>query len=117
MSRKFELYLSDIAECCQNVKEYTRGMSFEEFSADKKTIDAVVRNLEIIGQAVKNIPNELLENNPEIEWKKIARFRDIIVHRYFKIDLEVVWDVIENQLTKLETAVGKILMEMKKEEN
>lgn len=90
MSRISKLYLRDITECCENAKEYTAGMSFSEFSVDKKTIDAAVRNLEIIGEAVKNIPEDILQTKPEIEWKKVARFRDIVVHHYFKVDLEVV---------------------------
>ena len=83
MLRDYRLYLQDILEACENVRHYSSGMNLEEFSADKKTIDAVVRNLEIIGEAVKNVPNELLQNRPEIEWKRIARFRDVIVHRNF----------------------------------
>lgn len=64
MSRTYSLYLQDIIECCQNVKDYLGDMSFAEFSDDKKTVDAVVRNLEIIGEAVKNIPSEILQIKP-----------------------------------------------------
>lgn len=67
MSRTSKLYLQDIVECCENAEEYTSGMSFREFSDDKKTIDAVVRNLEIIGEAVKNIPDDTVQTKPEIE--------------------------------------------------
>jgi len=116
MSRTSKLYLQDMVECCENAKEYTGGMSFNEFSGDKKTIDAVVRNLEIIGEAVKNIPDDTLQTKSEIEWKKVARFRDIIVHHYFKVDLEVVWDVVQNRLPELKTAVGKMLIEITKRE-
>lgn len=109
MSRIYSLYLQDILECCENIKDYIGNMSFAEFSADKKTIDAVVRNLEIIGEAVKSVPLEILQIKPQIEWKKIARFRDVIVHHYFKVDLEIVWDIIKNHLPKLETATGELL--------
>lgn len=114
MSRTSELYLQDIIECCENVKDYIGKWSFDEFSGDKKTIDAVVRNLEIIGEAVKNIPDEVRHTKPKIEWKKVARFRDVIVHHYFKVDLEVVWDVVINRLPELETAAGEILIERAK---
>lgn len=117
MLRDYRLYLQDILEACENVRLYVSGMSLEEFSADKKTIDAVVRNLEIIGEAVKNVPNELLQNRPEIEWKRIARFRDVIVHRYFRVDLEVVWDILENRLTELKNAVQYILSTLPKAED
>jgi uncharacterized protein with HEPN domain len=108
MSRTYKLYLQDISECCTNVKDYTAGMNLDEFSVDKKTIDAVVRNLEIIGEAVKNVPNEILQIKPEIEWKEIARFRDVIVHHYFKINLKIVWDIVQNRLFDLKNAVDEI---------
>ena len=84
-------------------------MTFEDFSADRKTIDAVVRNLEIIGEAVKNVPDEFLQTHPEIEWKEIARLRDLITHYYFKIKLTIVWDIIQNRLAELDNVVGKML--------
>ena len=90
MSRDYKLYLYDIIECCQNAQDYTSGMAFEEFSADKKTIDAVIRNLKIIGEAVKTVPSEILQLKPEIQWKQIAGFRDIVTHQYFRVDLEVI---------------------------
>ena len=112
MPRTSELYLRDIIECCENVREYIGSQSFDKFSGDRKTIDAVVRNLEIIGEAVKNIPDEVRQTRPEIEWKKVARFRDVIVHHYFKVDLEVVWDVVTNRLPEIETAAGEMLVEI-----
>lgn len=105
MSRRSKLFLDDIAESCKRVRDYSAGLTFEQFSTDERTIDAIVRNLEIIGEAVKNLAPELTAYRPEIEWKKIARFRDIVVHHYFKVDLEVVWDIIENKIVLLEAAV------------
>lgn len=117
MSRDYRLYLQDIIECCENVRQYTAGQTFEEFSVDKKTIDAVVRNLEIIGGAVKNIPSELLQMQPEIEWKQIARFRDNVIHRYFGVRLPIVWDVLQNRIAELDKAVGEILAHYPETEN
>ena len=116
MSRDYNLYLQDIFECCENAVSYTDGMTFAEFSDDQKTIDAVVRNLEIIGEAVKNVPTETLQTKPEIKWKQIAGFRDIIIHQYFKVDLEIVWDVVQNRLPELKTAVSEMLIEISKQE-
>jgi uncharacterized protein with HEPN domain len=107
--------LQDILDASENVSEYIGKMSFEEFSADKKTIDAVVRNLEIIGEAVKNLSDEILQTKPEIEWKQIACFRDIVVHRYFKVDLEIVWDILQNRLPDLQQAVKEILTDITEE--
>jgi uncharacterized protein with HEPN domain len=108
MSRISDLYLQDILECCQNIREYVGEMTFAEFSADKKTVDAVIRNLEIIGEAVKQIPSELLKIKPQISWKQIARFLGVIVHRYIKVDLDIVWDILQNRLRELEMAVREI---------
>lgn len=115
MSRVFKLYLEDILECCANVRDYTAEMDFEMFSTDKKTIDAVVRNLEIIGEAVKNLPDDIRRSKPDIEWKKIARFRDIIVHHYFNVDLEVIWDILENRIEEIQQAVQEIVSTLEEE--
>ena len=113
MSRDYSLYLYDILEACENVREYTDGQTFTEFSDDKKTQDAVIRNLEIIGEAVKNIPSDLLASQPQIEWKQIARFRDNVIHRYFGVQLTIVWDVVENKLEDLRTAVESLIDEQR----
>jgi uncharacterized protein with HEPN domain len=117
MSRDYKLYLQDIFECCENVSEYTEGMSFEEFSRDKKTVDAVVRNLEIIGEAVKNIPSEILQNKSVIEWKQIARLRDLITHHYFNVKLTIVWDIVQNRLPQLGEAISELIVESSKQED
>lgn len=111
MSRDFRLYLDDILECCDRVLEYTEGYSYEQFAGDSKTVDAVVRNLEIIGEAVKGLPAEVIERAPEIEWKLIARFRANVIHRYFGIRLPIVWNVIENEVALLRPAVVRLLEE------
>ena len=117
MLRDYRLYLQDILECCENARNYVGEMTFEEFSADRKTIDAVVRNLEIIGEAVKNVPSEILQTKPKIEWKQVARFRDLIIHQYFKIKLTIVWDIVQNRLEELKQAVDEMLIEMQKPES
>lgn len=73
------------------------------------TIDAIARNLEIIGEAVKNIPSETLALRPEINWSDVARFRDIIAHHYFRVNLKVVWDVIQTEIDKIRTAASILL--------
>jgi uncharacterized protein with HEPN domain len=114
MSRDYSLYLTDILESCEKVRDYLADFTFEEFSADGKTIDAVVRNLEIIGEAVKCVPPEMLLSQPQIEWKRIRRFRDIIAHYYFKVDLKVVWSITQEDLDKLSAAVSLILADIQK---
>jgi uncharacterized protein with HEPN domain len=87
MPRDFRLYLQDIFDACRKIREYTLSRDFESFKADSRTFDAVLRNLEIIGEAVKNVPEEVRDRNPQIAWKKIAGLRIILAHAYFAVDI------------------------------
>lgn len=101
MSKDYKIYIEDILEAIHKIDAYLKGMTFEQFSKDTKTVDAVVRNLEVIGEAIKSIPQNIKEKNRQIEWKKIAGLRDILIHQYFGVDLEIVWDVTQNKLPSL----------------
>lgn len=90
MSRDPSLYLSDIADRCQRIADYTEGMDKPAFEDAPKTIDAVAWNLAVIGEAVKNLPDETKEPAAHIEWRKIAGFRDVLVHSYFGLDIDIV---------------------------
>lgn len=109
MSRDCLLYLEDIESGCKKVIRYTDGFSFGEFLLDEKTFDAVLRNLEVIGEAVKHIPDELRERSPDISWREIAGIRDFIAHVYFALDLEVLWDVIQVEIPVLLNAIHDVL--------
>ena len=86
MPRDYKVYLEDILEAIGKVSRYTVGLSQEAFSGDEKTLDAVVRNLEVIGEAIKKVPGKIRSKYPEVEWKKIAGLRDILIHEYSGID-------------------------------
>lgn len=88
--RDYRLYLEDILEAARRIEKYAEGLILEKLKKNTLVLDAVVRNLEIIGEAAKNIPSQIREKYFEIEWKKIAGIRDILAHEYFGIDLEVV---------------------------
>ncbi len=91
------------------VEDFTKGMKFEDFLRDKKTVNAVVRSLEIIGEATKKIPNGMREKYSEIPWKWMAGMRDKLIHEYFGIDLEIVWEVINNELPPIKPFIREIL--------
>ncbi|ALM74147.1 HepT-like ribonuclease domain-containing protein [Thermococcus barophilus] len=103
------LYIGDILRSIEKIKRYTAGMSFGDFIRDEKTIDAVLRNLEVIGEAAKNVPEEIKQKYPQIPWKEIAGMRDRLIHAYFGVDLEIVWQTIISDLPKLESELFKII--------
>ena len=102
MLRDHRLYLDDIREAIRAIREYTERLTFESFSADRKTIDAVIRNLEIIGEAAKNLPEEIKATSGDIEWRKIVALRNLLIHEYFGVSKPVVWDIVKNKLDAIE---------------
>jgi uncharacterized protein with HEPN domain len=106
--RDYRLYLDDILGAIRKIQKYTKDLAFEELKKKDLIIDGVARNLEIIGEAAKNIPASIKEKYPEIEWKKISGLRDILAHEYFGIDLEVLWDIIKNKLPDLKSKLSRI---------
>lgn len=99
--RDILLLLDDMLRSAQKIKRYTTGFDFDSFVSDEKTMDAVVRNFEIIGEAANRIDPDFRDNNPEIEWKRIRGFRNRIIHEYFGIDYEIVWEIIESYLDEM----------------
>ncbi|MHB8763140.1 MAG: HepT-like ribonuclease domain-containing protein [Deferrisomatales bacterium] len=109
MSRDERMFLSDILARCDRLLAYTSEMDFASFSADPKTFDAVTRNLQIIGEAVRRISPETRAAHPEVPWRKIAGLRDLVIHEYFGIDEEIVWDAAKNHIPRLRERVQAIL--------
>lgn len=111
MSRSTRLYLEDMVRSCEKILRYTQDLTFEEFIADEKTYDAVLRNLQLLGEAAKQIPEELRERFFSIEWRKIAGLRDIVAHAYFQIKDEIIWDVVTNKLERSQQQVQLVIEE------
>ena len=107
--RNWQLFIEDITESIRLIKEYTQNMGFESFKNDRKTIDAVVRNFEIIGEASKYIPEAVKIKYHEVDWQAIIGLRNRITHEYFGISLSIIWHIIEVELPKLQIQMKDIL--------
>ncbi|MFQ5629926.1 MAG: DUF86 domain-containing protein [bacterium] len=103
--------MDDILEAIDKIEEYIADMPFELFIVENKTKDAVVRNLEIIGEASKNIPEDIKKKYPDVEWRKIIGLRNIVVHDYFGVDYEIIWEIITNELTPFKKKLTNIKLD------
>lgn len=109
MRRDYKVYIEDIIKAIENIEEYTRDVSFEKFLQSKMLQDAVIRNFEIIGEAVKNIPQEVKDKNEQIDWREVASLRDVLIHRYFEVNLSLLWDILKNELPNFKTKISSML--------
>lgn len=109
--REYKLYLADILAAMESIERFIEGMSFEEFQADDKTTSAVIRKFEIIGEASRNIPEEVKQKHPEVPWKEMAGMRDRLIHAYFGVDYNLVWTTIKTRISAAKQAIRKISTE------
>jgi uncharacterized protein with HEPN domain len=112
LKRDSRLYLDDIFETIEKIENYVEGLTFEEFSEDSKTVDAIVRNFEIIGEATKRIPTETKEKYSEIPWKMMAGTRDKLIHEYFGVNSQVLWKAVKEDLPPLKRSIKRLLQKM-----
>ena len=112
MPRDIGLYLEDMIEAATRLADYTNGFEFDAFAKDARSVDAVVRNLEILGEAAKRVPDATRERAPEIDWRKIAGMRDVLAPAYFQIDLQIVWDAATNKVPELVEPLRRLLMDL-----
>src|SRR4030042_1378907 len=108
MKRDIGLFIEDILNSIKNIEEFSKNLNKEKFSRDNLRQSAIIRQLEIIGEAVKSIPNSFREKYPKIAWKDIAGLRDVLSHAYFGVNLDRVWKIIESELPKLKEELNKI---------
>jgi uncharacterized protein with HEPN domain len=112
MKREMGDYFEDIVSAMEKAMNFVKDISYEEFSRDDKTVFAVIRALEIVGEAVKNIPDEMRKNYPEIPWKDMAGMRDKVIHEYFGVTLKIVWKTVKEKLPLLKPIFEKILRDV-----
>lgn len=115
MSKYHSVYLLHILDAINMIESYIAGHTEESFRQNRLIQDAVVRNLEIIGEATKKLPRHLRNKYPGIEWKKIAGMRDVLIHEYFGVDLKRVWGIVKNRLPDLKINIMKILDDIREE--
>jgi len=109
VSRDESVYVADMLEACERVREYTSGFDHASFRSDRKTVDAVVRNLEVLGEAAKRVSPAVRDQAPSIPWREIAGMRDVLIHDYFGIDLDIVCDVVFAKVPGLESALRDLM--------
>ncbi len=112
MKKSPDIFLKHILNSIADIENYISGFNKESFFDNSLVQDAVIRKLEIIGEAVKNIPNELRDKYSDIDWKKIAGMRDVLIHVYFTVDYDLVWEISKQYLPELKMKVTDILKEL-----
>ena len=110
--RDVRLFLYDMREAIEKIERYIAALSFEQFERNDMVIDAVVRNLEIIGEAARNIPPDLRNKYPAVHWTRVVGFRNIVIHEYFDVDLEIVWIIATQRLAELKTVLQQMQRDM-----
>ena len=113
MLRNYEIYLEDVLEAINRIQAYMEGITRTEFESDLMRFDAIIRNLEVIGEAVKQVPESLRKEYPSVEWRKIAGLRDILIHRYFDVNIEIVWEIVQSDTPVLKTKIEQMIKEKK----
>jgi uncharacterized protein with HEPN domain len=116
VKRSLRDYIVDILTSFQEVEDFTGGMEFGTFVGDKKTVNAVIRSMEVMGEAARKIPTEVREKYPEIPWKRMSGMRDKLIHEYSGIDLEIVWNVVKTELPPIKPLFQQILHDMERQD-
>jgi len=114
MKRDYKLFIKDILECINKIENFVGEMSFDEFMKDEKTKSAVIRELEVMGEATKNIPKSIRDKYKNLPWSQIAKTRDKIIHFYFGVDYEVIWEVVKKRLPEIKAVIERIFKELEK---
>ena len=109
--REWKFRIEDIDEALNRIFEYVDGLDYDTWKTDRKTIDAVIRNIEVIGEAASHVPENIQEVYAEIPWYQMKGMRNVLIHEYFGVDLKVLWKTVQDDLPALKIKIGKILKE------
>ena len=112
--RDFSLYLSDILKALEAIESFVEGLSFEDFKKDDKTSSAVIRKFEIIGEAAKQVPGSVKKKYPAVPWKEMAGMRDKLIHFYFGVNHDLLWQTIKNRIPEIKPVISQILKDFTK---
>jgi uncharacterized protein with HEPN domain len=116
MKRKVALYVHDILQNMQDAEEFIQGLSYDQFAKDKKTFNAVVRAIEVIGEATKNVPASVRNKYTAVPWKEMAGMRDKVIHLYFGVDREAVWLVAKERIPVIKPIIEQVLRDLEEQE-
>jgi len=108
-SRNWRFRLEDIADALDAILQYVEDLDYADWIQDRKTVDAVIRNLEIIGEAATNIPEDIQEQHPDIPWYQMKGMRNVLIHEYFGVDKDVLWQTLQKDLPSLKEKITKML--------
>ncbi|MCD6554029.1 MAG: DUF86 domain-containing protein [Chloroflexi bacterium] len=115
MKRSYKLFVEDILEAMDKIERYTKGLTFGTFVENEMVVDAVIRNLEIIGEASRNIPEDVREKHPIIPWRRMIGLRNIAIHEYFGVDLSIIWEIITRNLPETRPKITAMLKSLGEE--
>ena len=109
--RNWKIRIADILQCILKIRRFTKGYRFSDFQGDEKTIDSVLRNLEIIGEAARHVPEEVRKRHPELPWAEMLTMRNIVIHEYHGVNLSIIWQTVKEDLPPLVSSLKRILQE------
>lgn len=115
--RDFKLYLKDIVEAMEAIEKFVQDLEFGQFKLDDKTSSAVIRKLEIIGEATKSVPETIRQNYTQVPWKEMAVMRDKLIHFYFGIDYNLVWQAVKNRIPQIKPVIYQIIRDLERQKN